>query len=218
MKTVSLKVRSFAGGTQYSEEDKAAYQAKWEKYATLFAKTPQGGKRSLRGRVLKITGPIKKDDKFNPGTKKKVFELECELRHPGVEGLKFNQDVTASLNEKATFQHLYVSVVGENPDESGEYMDLEPGIVTCRDVNFVIKKGKPRDDKKRGGFSSNISDFEPIYDDEGELKYPLEPMAEGAWVPGPEDDEDDVEVLAPAEALVSQFVREHGLGDIFDEE
>ncbi len=173
-KTVRLKT----GGGNVDPE----YQKKWERFAEHFRRVRVGGQRAVRGRVYQIIGPVEKEVCYNGNCKlKDVFEVRAELRHPGMEGLRFFTTVTASLAPNAKLNHLYAAVTGDNPPEDTE-VDFDPSIVTRRDILLVIKKGEERQgDNKgyRGGFYADVVEFEPIID---ELDNPLDEPKDGAYL------------------------------------
>lgn len=206
---IPIKNGTGPGGKQYSEEDRAAYAAKWENFASYFKRTPVGQTREVRGRITRIVGPMPMTSEYQ-GQKTHFtgFDLEGELRHPGMEGLRFNiSGIKMSLHPKAKLNHLYSAVTGEEVPDSGA-VDFEPAVVGTRDVNFVIKKGKPRPagDTKRGGFYANVVDFAPNYD---ALELPADPINQSMWeqpeVPAEQQELDDIEALV---ATVPQSVGE----------
>lgn len=188
MKTISMRIKAGGvNGAQYSEAEREEYKARWEAFGAFFKRVRQKGTRAVRARVLRITGPMRKPDPFNPGETKRVFELLTEFRQPEFAGITHTFDVTVSLDDRSKLFALYAAATGENPETDSEYFDFQPGIVTTRDVLAVIKRQKDRTDGKRGGFFFDVAGFEPIIE---ELDNPADDIAPDAWVEPEGQDED----------------------------
>jgi hypothetical protein len=154
------------------------YQEKWDNYAKLFARTPVGKSKFLRGRLYEIRGIVPdKPFTFNGKTTlKDAFELKFELREKGMEGLRFWLDITVPkegnpIDPRSYLYSLITSVTGVAPDETESFI-LNPHELTRRDIMLEIRKGpvnRPKDDgtpnPKRGGFYSKIVDFTVVDDD-----------------------------------------------------
>lgn len=201
--TVTLAVKT-AFADDPGAMPKEEYETKWAEFGNLMAKVPEGKTKRFRGRVTKLIGPVPIAQLFKgEGSVKSFFVLTCILKSKGVEGLRFdNVELLASLNEKAKFNHLYYAVTGEAPE--GEEMELNPGIVTTRDVWFVIKKEGKRTDNKRGGYWFKVTEF-----DEDEDAKPDENIEADAWREA--TDEEMAKYTALAELSMAQGRRVYRL-------
>lgn len=165
-----------AGGEQWSEEDKAAYEAKWSLFARRMGNRPIKGTRNFRG-VVKEIGPVQTVPNTYPGVPPGVMKqqrtLVCELTEPGLEGLRFHTDSADNArNDKTRLYALVVAVTKQVPPETGPF-NLDLDSLCNVPVQLVIQKGKAREDGKRGGLQAKVAGFEALYEEEGEEEVPL---------------------------------------------
>lgn len=176
-RTVKMPVNKRRPGSQpMTEELKLAYENLQKRMSRIVEKQTI----NVRGRVYLIKGPFYHPFTFNGVTAwKRAFHIFGELKPSDVAGIRMDIIIPASLNEKAHFSNLWLATTGELPDPNDEEADVSPVWVTTRDVNFVIRKGKKRQD---GGHWSNLKSFAPIWDDDtGELKMPQDEPVLEAW-------------------------------------
>lgn len=166
--TQEQKARSTGGGQEWTDEQKLEYSEQWKRFAKLMASRPVGAKRNFKAAVLEVSDPVLKERKFQGvSTVRKCRTIKVELREPGLDMLRFITDSADNVqNEKTALNHLYIAVTGETPPREGRFSydvdDLEGAIVQA-----VIKKGPAREDGQRGGFYSDLVDFEGVYEDTG---------------------------------------------------
>jgi hypothetical protein len=163
------------GGEQWSEEDKAAYEAKWALFAKRLGNRPVKGTRNFRG-VVRSIGPVQTVPNTFPGTPPGVMKqqriLVCEITEPGLEGLRFHTDTADNArNDKTRLYALVVAVTKQVPPEFGPF-NLDLDSLCNVPVQLVIQKGKARDDGKRGGLNAKVLGFEALYDEEEDTPPP----------------------------------------------
>lgn len=195
-RTITLRVKPKGNGQPVDP----AYIEQWDRFAARFNRgplapkgrkpVPKGQTKKFRARVVKITGPVwlgkRPFQSPDPNALefKRYFQLDIRLREEGMESLRFLVDVTASLDNRSKFHALYYATTGEIPDEDAEDFTLDPSAVTTRDVIAIIKHTGDRkpNDKRRGGFYSDIVGFEEFnLDAEPDVAEP------DAWVSVPDE-------------------------------
>lgn len=207
-RSMKMTVQAFKPDDDALPKDE--YQAKWEAFKKLFAKTPEGKSKKVRGRVTRVFGPVPIADIYKgQGKIVSKFIVTFTLNHKGVEGLKIGgQEYTDSLDPKAKYNHLYYAALGEAPE--GLEMEVHPGIVGVRDIMIDIKREGPRKDGKQAGFWIKAIDFDPITDDDGNLTPIVVEDYDPIWVEPSAEEWDSYQEMAEASIAAGKRIRRMG--------
>jgi hypothetical protein len=160
-----------ATGEKWTEEQKAAYSAQQDTAFANFMRHYRGkaakARVSFLAKVLEFSEePYEKSDTINGvTTRRMVSDVKVELTEPGCEGIRFVMAVTDNpntiQNTGSALNHLYVAATHRRVPEFGRF-SWDPEDIIGKEVFAVIQRGNPRTDGKRGGFYSELKDFEEL--------------------------------------------------------
>lgn len=164
--TVSTAVKR-EGGVEWTEEEKAEYEAKWKRFVKKFQGRPVKARRTFVGKITELGDPEQKPNRFT-GETQTVRRCLAEITESGLDGLRFVLDLTDSgtsvQNTKAKLNHLYTAVHHLTPPEEGRF-EWDVDELLDKEILLVIEKGPERADGKRGGIYANLRDFEGFFPD-----------------------------------------------------
>lgn len=198
-RTANAKQSSGNGGEKWTDEQRAAYQAQqdagWANFVNYYRGKGAKARVSFLARVLEFSDePYEVTETIEGVTKSRmVSDVKVELTQPGVEGLRFVMKVTDNPNTiqngGSALNHLYTAATHRAVPEHGRFTwDPEQDLIG-KDIFAVIQRGNPRTDGVRGGFWSELKDFEELVPEETPAPKPTPARAKKVATPKSADPE-----------------------------
>lgn len=192
-------------GVAWTEAEKQAYaqaqQAGFEVLMGHFRGKGAKSRMAFPARVLEFSDePYEKTETIEGVTTvRPVSDVKVELTQPGCEGLRFVMSVTdrpnTIQNTGSALNHLYCAATHRQVKEFGVFQ-WNPQDIIGKEVFAVIQKGNPRSDGARGGYWSELKDFEEMVPDTAvpaAAPAPAPKKAKARPAPDPEVPADDVD-------------------------
>lgn len=169
--------RQYAGGgEEWTEDQKAEYQAQWDNYARLMAKRQEGQTRDFDATVFEVSDMHVVPNNF-PGAKsatRNVRTIRVQLAQQGVDMLRFQGDSADNpFNDKTLLNQLIIAALGFTPKQE-EGLEIDFNDLVGKRVRVTLEKQRQRTDGRRGGFWTKLKAISPIFEDEDE-SFPTTP-------------------------------------------
>lgn len=154
-------------GEQWTEEQKAAYQAQWDNYTFLMAKRQPGMSRDFPAVIQSIGEPHEAEKTYQGvTTKRTVRTIGVQLTTKGVDLLRFYEDSADNpFNEKTLLYQSILAAAGIKPDER-KGLTIDFAELVGKPVRVTLEKQGPRNDGKRGGFWTKLRAISPVFEDD----------------------------------------------------